>query len=318
MSHSASFVTPRLPPLLGIAIGVAAISTASIFIRLAQTAGAPSLAIAALRLVFASLVLLPFAWWRCRAELMTLSARDLWVCLLSGTFLGAHFATWITSLQYTSVTSSVVLVTLSPLFVALTSALFLKERLPRLAMAGVVIAVLGGITLSLGDAGQATQDAPNPLLGNALAFAGALCIVPHFLIGRRLRARLSLLAYISLVYSAAGVVLLVAVLVTRTPLGGFDPQAYLWMALLALLPQLVGHTSFNWSLGFLPAAFATIPALGEPIGSTILAMILFGETLTPLKLFSAALTLSGIALMTVSRTSNEGQPKRKRATNVAG
>jgi drug/metabolite transporter (DMT)-like permease len=302
MNHPASFSAPRLSPLFGIAIGVAAISTASIFIRLAQTAGAPSLTIAALRLAFASLVLLPFAWLRCRAELATLSARDLLVCLLSGTFLGAHFATWISSLQYTSVTSSVVLVTLSPLFVAITSALFLKEKLSRLAVAGVVVAVLGGILLGVGDAGQATQGAPNPLLGNALAFAGALCIVPHFLIGRRLRARLSLLAYISLVYSAAAIVLLGVVWVTGTPLGGFDPQAYVWMALLALLPQLVGHTSFNWSLGFLPATFATIPALGEPIGSTILAIILFGEVLTPLKLFSGVLTLGGIALMTVSRT----------------
>ncbi|HEY3343047.1 MAG TPA: DMT family transporter, partial [Anaerolineae bacterium] len=171
-----------------------------------------------------------------------------------------------------------------------------------LAVAGVVAAVLGGILLSVGDAGQATQGAPNPLLGNALAFAGALCIVPHFLIGRRLRARLSLLAYISLVYSAAAIVLLGAVWVTGTPLGGFDPQAYLWMGLLALLPQLVGHTSFNWFLGFLPATYATIPVLGEPIGSTILAIILFGEVLTPLKLFCGVLTLSGIALMSVSRT----------------
>ena len=298
---------PRVPPILGIAIGVAAISTASIFIRLAQMERAPSLTIAALRLVFASLALLPFAWARCRAELAALSARDLLVGLLSGAFLGAHFATWVSSLQYTSVTSSVVLVTLSPLLVAVASALFLKEKLTRLALVGVIVAVSGGVLLSAGDAGGATLQAPNPPLGNALAFLGALCIVPHFLIGRRLRVRLSLLAYISLVYSAAALVLLLAVWVTATPLGGFDPQAYLWMALLALLPQLVGHTSFNWSLGFLPATFATIPALGEPIGSTILAIILFGDVLTPLRLFSAVLTLGGIALMMVSRTINSKQ-----------
>src|SRR5690349_20476033 len=110
MSQSASVAVrrPHLTPALGIGIGIAAISTASILIRFAQGAGASSLAIAALRLAFASLVLLPLAWMRCRAELAALSARDLLIGLVSGAFLGAHFATWITSLQYTSVTSSVV------------------------------------------------------------------------------------------------------------------------------------------------------------------------------------------------------------------
>jgi drug/metabolite transporter (DMT)-like permease len=306
MSQSVVTVaTPRVPPALGIGIGIAAISTASILIRFAQGAGASSLTIAALRLAFASLVLLPLAWMRSRAELAALSLRDLAIGLVSGAFLGAHFATWITSLQYTSVTSSVVLVTLSPLFVAVASAVLLKERLTRLAVLGIACAVLGGILIGAGDAGQSgTASAPNPLLGNVLALAGAICIAPHFLIGRRLRAKLSLLAYISLVYGAAAVVLLLAAGVAGAPLGGFDPRAYVWIALLALLPQLVGHTSFNWSLGFLPATFATIPALAEPIGSTILAVTLLGEGVTPLKLIGGAVALGGIAVMTVSRTLN--------------
>ena len=114
--------------------------------------------------------------------------------------------------------------------------------------------------------------------------------------------KLSLLAYISVVYSAAAVVLMGAVVLSGSPVVGFDPRAYIWMLMLALLPQLVGHTSFNWSLGFLPATFATIPALGEPIGSTILAVILLGEIVTPFKLVGGALTLGGIGLMTVSRS----------------
>ena len=302
MNQSAPLTARRVSPILGIAAGVAAISTASIFVRYAQIDGAPSLTIAALRLLFASAVLLPLAWVRSRAELVTLSTRDLLTGLVSGVFLGAHFATWIMSLQYTDVTNSVVLVTLSPLFVAVGSMLFLHERLSRLAISGVAIAVLGGVLMSLGGPGGASQQAPNPLLGNALALLGAVCIAPYFLIGRRLRKRLSTLAYISVVYSAAAAALMVAVAVSGTPLVGFDPQAYLWMALLALLPQLVGHTSFNWSLGFLPATFATIPALGEPIGSSILAVLLLGEVLTPWKVVSGALALSGIAFMTVSRT----------------
>jgi drug/metabolite transporter (DMT)-like permease len=293
--------TPRLQAFVGIGVGILAISTASIFIRFAQADGAPSLSIAALRLAFASLILLPLAWTRCRAELARLTTSDVLIALVSGAFLGAHFATWISSLQYTTVTSSVVLVTMSPLFVALGSAVLLKERLTRLTMAGMVLAIGGGVLIGTGDAGVVSAAAPNPLLGNLLALAGAICIAPYFLIGRRLRRKLSLLAYISLVYGTAAIVLLFVAALTQSPLTGFDPQVYVWILLLALLPQLVGHTSFNWSLGHFPATFATIPALGEPIGSTILAIVILGEFVTPLKLVGGALTLAGIGIMMLAR-----------------
>ncbi len=306
MSHpAAASARPRVAPALGIGVGVVAISAASIFVRFAQAGGAPSLTIAALRLAVAALVLLPPALARSRAELASLGARDLPIVLLSGAFLGAHFGTWITSLQYTSVASSVILVTLSPLFVAAGSAVFLHEKLNRRTATGMGMAVLGGIVIAAGDVNGAVADAPNPALGNLLALVGAACIAAHFLIGRRLRRKLSLLAYISLVYSAAAIVLLAAVGVAGAPLIGFDPQSYLWIVLLALLPQLVGHTSFNWALGFLPATYATIPVLGEPIGSVILAFILLGEGLSALTLLGGALSLSGIALMTVSRTAGD-------------
>lgn len=287
--------------MIGLACGVVAVSTASLLIRFAQQAGANSLAIAALRLSMAALVVAPLAWLRCRDELKRLSQLDLLVGLASGAFLGLHFATWISSLQYTSVASSVVLVTLSPIFVAIGSLVFLKERLPWPAIAGMGIAVAGGIVIALGDRAAGGMAGANPALGNALAVAGALSIAPHFLIGRRLRMRLSLLAYISVVYSAAALVLLVAVAVLRVPLMGFDPQACVWVVLLALVPQLIGHTSFNWALGYLPATYATIPVLGEPIGSTLLAVAVLDEPLTPAGALGGALVLGGIALMAIAR-----------------
>ena len=293
---------PRLSPLAGLACGIVAVSTASLLVRFAQQAGANSLAIAALRLSVAALVIAPAAWLRCRDELRRLSRLDLLVGLASGAFLGLHFATWISSLQYTSVASSVVLVTLSPIFVAIGSLLFLKERLPWPAMAGMIVAVAGGIVIALGDRAMSGMAGADPALGNALAVAGALSIAPHFLIGRRLRVRLSLLAYISVVYSAAALVLLVAVVALRVPLTGFEPQAYVWVVLLALVPQLIGHTSFNWALGYLPATYATIPALGEPIGSTLLAVAVLSEPLTPARTLGGALVLGGIALMAIARS----------------
>ncbi|MCS7061183.1 MAG: DMT family transporter [Anaerolineae bacterium] len=295
---------PAAHPLIGLALGVVAVSTASLFVRFAQQAGADSLAIAALRLCIASLVIAPAAWQRCRDELRQLSRRDLAIGLSSGAFLGLHFATWITSLQYTSVASSVVLVTLSPMFVALGSALFLRERLPGSVIFAMGIATVGGIVIAVGD--QALVGTPdlsrgNSALGNVLALAGAVSIAPHFIIGRRLRARLSLLAYISVVYGAAAILLLIAVAVLRVPLLGFEPQAYLWVTLLALLPQLVGHTSFNWALAYLPATYATIPVLGEPIGSTVLAVVVLREPLTLGRALGALLVLLGIGLMAAVR-----------------
>jgi drug/metabolite transporter (DMT)-like permease len=292
-------------PFLVLGLGVIAVSTASIFIRLAQQAGANSLVIAALRLTLASLILLPFALTRCRQEYRALSARDLAIAAVSGVFLGAHFATWILSFEFTSVTSSVVLVSLSPLFVALGSAIVLKERPSRWVVSGMIVAIVGGVLISLGDVmlGRTSAGAagPNPLLGNALALAGAMCVAPYFLIGRALRDKLSLLGYVSLVYGLAAVVLIASVIVTRTPVAVDDPIAYVWILLLALVPQLVGHTSFNWALRRLPASYATIPALGEPIGSTILAILLLGEVVTPVILFGGALSLLGIAMMSVNR-----------------
>lgn len=291
---------PAMPPAVGILIGVAAVSTASIFVRFAQSAGAPSLAIAALRLTFASLVLLPFALARCRDEYRALSKRDVGAAVLSGAFLGGHFATWISSLAFTSVVSSVALVSLSPLFIALAGVLILKEKLTRRLLIGMVIAVAGGILIGLADS-AGTSPGANPTLGNALALAAALCMAPYMIVGRALRHTLSLLAYVTLVYGAAAVVLLLMCLITRTSLVMDDPLAYVWIALLALLPQLIGHTSFNWSVRRLPAAYATIPVLGEPVGSTILAIVLLGETVKPLTLIGAVVALVGIVLMSWRR-----------------
>lgn len=291
---------PSLSPAIGIFIGVVAVSTASILVRFAQQAGANSLAIAALRLTIAALALLPFALTRRSHELRTLSKRDLLTAAIGGIFLGGHFATWIFSLEFTSVVSSVVLVSLSPLFVAAASALFLKEPPGGWVIVGMIVAVLGGVLIGLSD-NSGTAPGQNPLLGNALALIGALCMAPYLIIARALRSKFSLLAYVTLVYGAAAIALMIVALLTGTPLTTRDPVAYLWIVLLALMPQLIGHTSFNWSVRRLPAVYGTIPVLGEPIGSTILALLLLGETAQWITLLGAALTLAGIALMSLKR-----------------
>ena len=298
----------RLQVLAVCAVAVMALSTASIFIKKAQVT-TPSLVVAAYRLAFSALLLLPFALTRGRAELRRLTRRDLVLALISGVFLALHFATWIASLEYTSVTSSVVIVCTSPLFVALLAPFTLREPLTVAVAAGVGLAVVGGALVGLSDAAGLNTLAAgftgNRLLGNLLALAGAITVAGYFLIGRRLRATLSLLPYVFLTYGTAAVVLLVALPLAGHAYTGYAPATYFWCVLLALVPQLIGHSTFNWVLRFVPAANVAVLVLGEPVGTIVLAYFVLAERPELLQLAGAALILSGIYL--VSRRGLRGQ-----------
>jgi len=283
----------RVASSMILAIGIAAVSTASILIRYAQVE-APSLVIATYRLAIASFVLVPVAWRTHRTELRSMSSAEWWWAITSGLFLAVHFAAWITSLEYTSVASSVVLVTTSPLWVAVAGWVFLRERLSRSVIFGLILALAGGTVIGLSDALQESGSAP--LLGNVLALVGAITVAGYWLIGRRLRGSLSLVPYVTVVYSTAAAVLLMMTIAVHDPLTGYQPVIYLLFLLLALVPQLIGHSSFNWALARLPAVFVAVATLGEPIGSATLAYLFLGETPTLLKISGAALVLAGIAL----------------------
>jgi drug/metabolite transporter (DMT)-like permease len=184
------------------------------------------------------------------------------------------------------------LVTMNPVFVALGAWLFLREKISRLLILGIFLSVLGALLIGWGD----FQAGGRALWGDFLALLGAMTASAYFLIGRRLRARLDLLTYIFVVYGVAAVVLLILTMSTREPLWGYTPLTYLWMILMALGPQLVGHTAYNWSLRYVSAATVAVVTLGEPIVSTLLAYFFLGEELTLLTFGGGALTLLGIYL----------------------
>ena len=272
---------------LNLTIAILAVSTASIFIRFAQ-AGAPSLVIAALRLTFATLLIAPIALTRHRKELKNLTRREIGLGIASGIFLAAHFATWISSLEYTSVASSVVFVSTGPLWVALLSPMLLNEKLTQATIIGLALALLGGTVIGTSDACVIQNGFQCPQLsqvfqgramwGNFLALVGAWAITGYLIIGRKLRTKMSLIPYIFLVYGIGAVVLNVTMFVAgQSPLG-YSPITYAWIFLLAAIPQLIGHSTFNWLLRFLPAAFVAVTTLGEPIGSAILAYFILNET----------------------------------------
>ena len=295
---------PPVPPFVAIMIGILAVSTASIFIRFAQREVA-SLVIAAWRLTIASLILVPIAASTHKRELMGLSRGDLFLALLSGVFLALHFATWITSLEYTTVASSVVLVSTIPLWVALLSPFTIKEPIRLAVIIGLIFALLGGVVVGISDTCTITAgkfSCPSladfmrgqAFLGDILAVCGAIAGAGYLLIGRKLRVKVSLISYISLVYGMAATVLIIIMLSAGLNPVGYSPQIYLWLVLLAIIPQLIGHSTFNWALGYLSAAFVSITLLGEPIGSTILAYIVLQEKPSLIKLIGGGLILVGI------------------------
>jgi drug/metabolite transporter (DMT)-like permease len=294
--------SPSNAPYVGIGLGVVAVSTASILIRYAQLAGVPSLVIAAYRLSLASLVLLPIVVWRRRAELRALGRRQAVLAVVSGIFLGVHFGAWISSLAYTSVASSVVLVSTNPLFVALIAAAALGERLTRPVLAGLGLTLLGAIAVGLSDVCGGPGGCPAwrdlvrgpALLGDGLALLGAVAGAIYYSAGRALRPSMSLTTYIFLTYGTAAVTLVAAALAARLPATGYTPQVYGLFLLLALVPQLIGHSAFNWALRYLPATYVAVTTLGEPVGSIIFAALLFGEVPSRAKLLGSALILCGI------------------------
>ena len=272
---------------LVLALGVVSVSFSAIFIRLAE---APPLVIAAYRLCLASLFVGPAAWIHSKQELRSLAKNNLTPTLVSGAFLALHFALWIASLSYTTVASSVVLVTINPVFVAVASYFLFHEKLSKQTILGIGVCLVGAILISYGD----WRLGPRPLFGDLLSLLGALAIAGYFLIGRKLRQTTGLLSYACLVYSSAALRLLASTLAFGYRLFGYSTTTYVMFGLLALVPQLLGHLSLNWSLRFVSATLVTTAVLGEPAGATALAFAILDEVPTISQIGGGILVLVGI------------------------
>jgi drug/metabolite transporter (DMT)-like permease len=308
-------VTPGPTPArarayLALVIGVLAVSSAAILVTLARAQGAPAILIAALRMSAAAVVIVPIALVRCRAEIRALHARELLLGIASGVCLALHFAFWISSLDYTSVMSSVVFVSTNPLFVGLASVLILKERLGRWTTIGVLVAVIGGALVGLADL-RATGG--QSLKGDALALLGAVSVSGYLLIGRRLRKTMSLTLYVGIAYATAAVVLLAVVGITATRITGYPLAAYLWIALLAAGPQLLGHTAYNWALKYVSATLVTVSLLAEPVGATLLAIPILSQVPSAVRLAGGGLILAGIALAARAEARSAARPLERKS-----
>ena len=269
------------------ALGIVAVSFGAIFVRFASDAS--PLAISAWRLSIAALILIPIAWVRKQRSLTP--KMTLW-CLASGAALALHFILWISSLSYTSVASSVLFVTTHPLFVGLGTYLLFKERPTRSLWIGVSFALIGGALIGFGD----LQLVGSAVRGDVLAVGGGLMAAIYFMIGRHVRQTVTATEYVAVTYGTAAILVLSICGVTRTPVFGFSGTTVGYLILLGLIPQLLGHSTFNWALKHLSASHVSILILGEPIGSGVLALLFFREIPNGLNLAGAALILVGIYL----------------------
>jgi drug/metabolite transporter (DMT)-like permease len=296
-------------------IGIFAISASSPLIRYAQAEAIPALLIAASRLTLSTLILTPFTLKRYGKYLRQASWRSIGLAMLAGMFLAAHLATWIASLDYTSVLVSVVFVTTSPIWVAVLEVVFLKTRLPRGVVMGLFIAVVGGLMIGLAGSGESTLAAgiqDNLLLGITLSLLGAVTVAAYWIVGRYVRSEMPVAPYIWLAYGFASISMWGVLLFTQTPVTGYSMEGYLWLLPIALLPQLVGHSTLNFAVGHLPATLVSIITQLEPIGSGLLAFILFSETPLPLQIVGSGVILAGVMMATLSQ--NKKVPTKESTT----
>jgi drug/metabolite transporter (DMT)-like permease len=278
--------------------GITSISFASIFIRFCDDV--PAIMISTYRLVIASSILLVI--FKIRGySFKNIRKRELLLSLLGGVFLSLHFITWIASLKYTSVANSVVLVNTNPIFVGIFSYLFLKEKQNIELVIGIILSLLGGTMIALSDTGLHGLTLMNKtaLSGDGLALAGAVMASGYLIVGSKVRARLDILTYVTVVYSISAILLLITSLLLEIPFEGYKKTSYLYMVLLAIVPQLIGHTSINWALKHIKTSMVAITILGEPVGATILAYMFFNEMIDSYQFIGMILIFA--AIVTASR-----------------
>jgi drug/metabolite transporter (DMT)-like permease len=278
---------PKIHPKWIVIIGVIFVSFSSILIRLSN---APSLVIATYRLAITTLLILPSFMMKCKGELKAFDRRSLLLSMLSGVFLAFHFATWISSIKYTSIASSTILVNTHSIFIVIATYLVLKEKVSKKALISMGITIIGSIIIASGDLGVGS----NVFFGDVLAILGALFVAGYMIIGRMLRQKVSVTLYTFVVYLSCTVTLLLLDMVTSTPMYPYGLREWLIFAGLAVFCTILGHSIFSWSLAYVKPTFLSTAVLGEPVFASTWAILLFGEIPTIWQVIGSIVILYGI------------------------
>jgi len=292
-------------PYVLVVIGVLAVSSSAIFVKFST---APAPVIAFYRLLFTNIIMLPLFIWKYKKELRLISKKDWLYSIISGVFLAFHFILWFESLNYTSVASSTVLVTLQPLFAFVGAYFFFKEKFRLASILSGLLGIFGSIIISWGDfriSGMA-------LYGDVLALVACGMITAYLLFGQTVRKRLSLITYTFVVYGISTVTLFLYVILFGYSFYPYPMEDWLLFILLAIIPTLLGHTLFNWSLKWLSTSTISIAILFEPVGAAILAYYLLHEAIVWTQIVGGVVIIIGIAFYTISERKGYQKALKKR------
>lgn len=283
---------PKMHPYIPIAIGVIAVALSAIFVKMTT---ADSGVVAFYRMLFSVLLMSPVFLTRYLHEVKLLTKRDWIFSSIAGLFLALHFVFWFESLNYTSVASSTVLVTLQPIFAFVGTYFLFKEKISMQAFFSATLAITGSFIISWGD----FQIGGTALFGDILALLGCAFITIYLLFGQDVRRRLSLMTYTFIVYSVSTIALFFYILMKGASFGPYSSNEWMWFFLLALILNFLGHTLFNWALKYVSTNVISVAILFEPVGASILAYYIFKETLTTSQIAGGIVVIAGILLFVV-------------------
>ncbi|GFZ87637.1 multidrug transporter [Paenibacillus marchantiophytorum] len=278
----------KVPIPVFLFIGIVAISFSAIFVRWSE---APAAVIAMYRLLMTNVLMLPFLW-NYRVEIAKVRWRDWLKTAISGIALGLHFLFWMDSLRFTTVASSTAILTLEPIFVLLGAFLLYGQRTSRHALIAMCVAIVGAVCIGWGD----FQFSGIALKGDMLSLIGTLAVALHMLLGKSIREHMSAFVYSFFVFLFAGLVLAVTNVYSGVSFTDYAPKEWGIFLLLAIVPTVFGHYVFNWLLKYMKASSVSMTVLGEPLGASILAYFILGETITTVQLLAGCLLLVGVGM----------------------
>ncbi|MEM0449118.1 MAG: DMT family transporter [Methanomassiliicoccales archaeon] len=284
----------RRKAFLVLLLAVFCFSFSSIFIRMSE---APAPAIAAYRMVLATLLIAPFALLRLRSKPLTLGRNDAWFLLATGLVLALHFLFFVSAVQNTTVASATVLINSHPIFVVFLAFLLLHEG-NRFTTMGALVGVAGIIVISLGDLGSGN------IAGDMLAVLGAAMEALYIIMTRFMRRKVDIMTFVLLVNGACAAFLVLICVATGVPLWPYSERELLLFLGMAIIPATLGYTLYNWSLKYLLAPQVSVTQLGEALFASAMAVVLFSEFPSASLLLGALLIVTGIYLA-VSRRKRE-------------
>lgn len=296
-------------------IGLISASAAAIFIRLSQGEGVPSLLIASGRLIVATLILTPAVLRQQKyvQQIRDLTRQQILLIGGSGVFLAIHFAAWVSSLEYTTVLISVVLVTTTPIWVALMEVFFLRARLSQMVVAGLILGLVGGVIIGFSGIGETADGSGNDqLFGALLSLIGSLGVAGYLIIGRKVRSTLSLTPYIWLVYGTAALILMAVIAVSGTQVTGYSAAGYGWILAMGIFAQLIGHSSFNYALAYVSATYISVATQLEAVLSSIYAYFIFNELPSLGQIVGGMVIMVGVFLASLGQAN---QTRRKQESD---